>query len=146
MATNLEQTVLKNLLTNEKYMRKVLPFIKPDYFEGVYRILFKEVGKFVAKYNKLPSAESFKIELDQSDKLTDDQYNMAMDIVPQLFTKKGMSEISAKTGFKIVKQGKTSNYFSLSMVTSFFGLNIEFAKNINVKLPLGNMFYILQKC
>ena len=92
MATNLEQTVLKNLLTNEKYMRKVLPFIKPDYFEGVYRILFKEVGKFVAKYNKLPSAESFKIELDQSDKLTDDQYNMAMDIVPQLFTKNESDE------------------------------------------------------
>ena len=65
---------------------------------------------------------------------------------PQLFTKKGMSEISAKTGFKLVKQGKTLNYFSLSMVTSFFGLNIEFAKNINVKLPLGNMYYILQKC
>tara|TARA_B100000676_G_scaffold275385_1_gene295500 strand:+ start:7198 stop:8565 length:1368 start_codon:yes stop_codon:yes gene_type:complete len=92
LATNLEQTVLKNLLTNEKYMRKVLPFIKPDYFEGVYRILFKEVGKFVAKYNKLPSAESFKIELDQSDKLTDDQYNMAMDIVPQLFTKNESDE------------------------------------------------------
>ena len=73
-------------------MRKVLPFIKPDYFEGVYRILFKEVGKFVAKYNKLPSAESFKIELDQSDKLTDDQYNMAMDIVPQLFTKNESDE------------------------------------------------------
>ena len=73
-------------------MRKFLPFIKPDYFEGVYRILFKEVGKFVAKYNKLPSAESFKIELDQSDKLTDDQYNMAMDIVPQLFTKNESDE------------------------------------------------------
>lgn len=65
---------------------------------------------------------------------------------PQLFTKKGMSEISAKTGFKLVKEGKTLNYFSLSMVTSFFGLNIEFAKKINVKLPLGNMYYILQKC
>ena len=33
---------------------------------------------------------------------------------PQLFTKKGMSEISDKTGFKLVKQGKTLNYFSLS--------------------------------
>ena len=86
MPTNLEQTILRNLLTDEKYMRKVLPFIKPDYFEGIYRILFREAGKFVAKYNKLPNAESFKIELDQSDKLSDEQYNMAMDIVPQLFT------------------------------------------------------------
>jgi archaellum biogenesis ATPase FlaH len=67
-------------------MRKVLPFIKPDYFEGVYRILFKEAGKYVGKYNKLPTAESFKIELDQTDKLTGEQYTMAVDILPQLFT------------------------------------------------------------
>ena len=85
MPTNLEQTILRNLLTDEKYMRKVLPFIRPDYFEGIYRILFREAGKFVAKYNKLPNAETFKIELDQSDKLSDEQYNMASDIVPQLF-------------------------------------------------------------
>ena len=85
MPTNLEQTILRNLLTDEKYMRKVLPFIKPDYFEGIYRVLFREAGKFVAKYNKLPNAESFKIELDNADKLNDEQYNLAMDIVPQLF-------------------------------------------------------------
>ena len=86
MPTNLEQTILRNLLTDEEYMRKVLPFIKPDYFEGIYRILFREAGKFVAKYNKLPNAEAFKIELDNADKLNDEQYNLAMDIVPQLFT------------------------------------------------------------
>ena len=85
MPTNLEQTILRNLLTDEKYMRKVLPFIKPDYFEGIYRVLFREAGKFVAKYNKLPNAESFKIELDNADKLNDEQYNLAMDIVPQQF-------------------------------------------------------------
>jgi len=86
MPTNLEQTILRNLLTDEDYMRKVLPFIKPDYFEGIYRILFREAGKFVAKYNKLPNTEAFKIELDGTDKLNDEQYNLAMDIVPQLFS------------------------------------------------------------
>ena len=86
MPTNLEQTILRNLLTDEEYMRKVLPFIKPDYFQGIYKVLFKEAGKFVAKYNKLPTSESFKIELDQSEKLSDEQHNLAVDIVPQLFT------------------------------------------------------------
>jgi len=86
MPTNLEQTILRNLLTDEDYMRKVLPFIKPDYFEGIYRVLFREAGKFVAKYNKLPNAEAFKIELDSADKLNDEQYNLAMDIVPQLYS------------------------------------------------------------
>ena len=107
MPTNLEQTILRNLLTDESYMRKVLPFIKPDYFEGIYRILFREAGKFVAKYNKLPNAESFKIELDQSDKLSDEQYNLAMDIVPQLFAGDKVDDKwlldTTRSGVKIVR-------------------------------------------
>jgi archaellum biogenesis ATPase FlaH len=73
-------------------MRKVLPFIKPDYFEGVYRILFKEAGKFVGKYNKLPTSESFIIELDQSDRLTGEQYSLANDIIPHLFSREEIDE------------------------------------------------------
>ena len=85
MQANIEQTILRNLLTDEKYMRKVLPFIKPDYFQGVYKTLFREVGKYVAKYNKLPSSESLSIEL-QDANMSQDQFTMAMEIVPQLFT------------------------------------------------------------
>ena len=85
MNTNIEQVVLKNILTNEKYMRKVLPFVKPDYFEGVYKMLFKQAGMFVAKYNKLPTAEAFKIEIDQADNYNDEQYRHAIEIIPSLF-------------------------------------------------------------
>ena len=67
-------------------MRKVLPFIKPDYFQGVYKTLFKEAGKYVAKYNKLPTSETLVIELSDSQTMSDEQYQMSMDIVPQLFT------------------------------------------------------------
>ena len=87
MQTNLEQVILRNLLTDENYMRKVLPFVKPDYFEGVYRILFREAGIFVGKYNKLPTIESFKIELDQTEKLSGEQYTVAVDLLPTLFAK-----------------------------------------------------------
>ena len=73
-------------------MRKVLPFIKPEYFEGIYRTLFKETGKFVAKYNKLPTETSFKIELDQSDKLSSEQHNMSMDVLPYLFSDEKVDE------------------------------------------------------
>ena len=85
MNINLEQTILRNLLTNEQYMRKVLPFVKPDYFEGVYRILYKEIGKFVGKYNKLPTLEAFKIELDKADKINEEQYAHALEIIPNIF-------------------------------------------------------------
>ena len=73
-------------------MRKVLPFIKPDYFEGIYRILFKEAGKFVGKYNKLPTSETFKIELDQADRLNGENYTVAVDLLPQLFSAEKIDE------------------------------------------------------
>ena len=86
MNINIEQTVLRNLLTNDKFMRKVLPFVKPEYFEGVYRQLFKEVAGYVAKYNRLPTMESFKIEVDQSEKFNDEQYQHAVEIIPNVFS------------------------------------------------------------
>ena len=85
MNINIEQTILRNLLVNEPFMRKVLPFVKPEYFEGVYRQLYKEVGKYVAKYNRLPSAETFKIEIDQADTFSDEQYRHAIEIMPEIF-------------------------------------------------------------
>ena len=88
MKIDLEQTILRNLLTDEKYMRKVIPFIKPDFFEGVYRSLFSEVIRFVQKYNKLPSLDAFKIEIDQSTKFTEQTYTHALDILPSIFEKK----------------------------------------------------------
>jgi len=70
-------------------MRKVLPFIKPDYFQGIYKTLFKEIGKYIGKYNKLPTQETLVIELES---LSEEQYNMALDIVPHLFTKEKIDD------------------------------------------------------
>ena len=85
MNNNLEQLILRHLLIDESFMRKVLPFIKPEYFQGVTRQLFLEVGKFVAKYNKLPTIDAFKIEIDQSGRYNDDQYTAAMEMLPNIF-------------------------------------------------------------
>ena len=86
MNINLEQTILRNLLTNEEYTRRVLPFLVPDYFDGVYKDLFKEVAKFVSKYNKRPTLESFKIEIDESGKLSEENYRQGMELLPNIFT------------------------------------------------------------
>lgn len=83
--SNIEQVVLRNILTNEDFMRKVLPFIQPDYFQGVYNLLFKEAGKYVGSYNQLPTKDALKVEIDNSDKFNDDQYQAAMEIIPVLF-------------------------------------------------------------
>ena len=50
----IEATALKNLIHNEEYTRKVLPFLKPEYFSDRHeQILFNEIEKFVSKYNNL---------------------------------------------------------------------------------------------
>ena len=55
----IERTALKNLIYNEQYCRKVLPFIKEEYFsDRLEKLLFQEIYKFVNKYNNLPTKES----------------------------------------------------------------------------------------
>ena len=83
--SNIEQVILRNVITNEPYMRKVLPFVQPIYFQGVYNLLFKTIGEYVGKYNNLPTKDALKVEIDDSDKYNDDQYTAAMEILPTLF-------------------------------------------------------------
>ena len=83
MNINLEQTILRNLLTNEEYTRKVLPFLVPDYFT-LHKDLFKEVAKFVSKYNKIPTLESFKIEVDEGNRLSEEHYRQAIEMLPNI--------------------------------------------------------------
>jgi len=82
-----EKIVLRNIITNEDYMRKVLPFIQKEYFEGVYSKLFTLLVSQVAKYNKLPSEESFIIGIQDLD-LSPEMEKHANDIVPDIFKPK----------------------------------------------------------
>jgi replicative DNA helicase len=92
MNIELEKTILRNILTQENFMRKVLPFVQKKYFEGVYRELFDQVTKFVTKYNKLPTLEAFKIELDEVTTMNEEMYTHALDILPDIFTPKDEDE------------------------------------------------------
>ena len=62
----LELTILCNLIYNEEYIRKVLPFLKEDYFADFNeRTIFLAVKDFVEKYNKPPTKESILIDLEK---------------------------------------------------------------------------------
>jgi len=82
---NLQSVILRNLLTNEKYLREVIPFIKSEYFEGIYKKVFHEVTEFVNKYNSLPTFESLKVKMDESEKINDNEYNEVIQLLPTLF-------------------------------------------------------------
>jgi replicative DNA helicase len=60
----IEFLILRNLLYNEEYTRKVLPFIKAEYFEDSnQKIIFEEIYSFITEYNKLATKEVLYIEL-----------------------------------------------------------------------------------
>ena len=85
----LEQTILKNLIYNEVYTRKVLPFIKADYFsDNTERIVFKEIFDFVNKYKNLPTHESLVINFTESKSLTEPQVRESIELLKEIHSSK----------------------------------------------------------
>lgn len=81
----LEQTILRNLMYNEEYTRKVLPFISDSYFsDRAENILYKEIESFVHKYKSLPSKESLIIDLTESKNLTENDLKRTTELVNSL--------------------------------------------------------------
>ena len=81
----IERTVLSNLIHSEEYTRRVLPFIKEEYFsDRLEKILFTEISKFVNKYNALPSKEALSIEMNGSKNINEDEYKKVTDIISTL--------------------------------------------------------------
>jgi len=85
MTQTIERTTLSNLVFNEEYCRKVLPFIKPDYFDvKEERVLFEEITNFVDKYKKIPTKISLEIEVETRKDLTQDQHTKIVEIIQTL--------------------------------------------------------------
>lgn len=78
----IEITILRNLIYSEKYCRKVLPFLKDEYFGEVSeRIIFEEVYEYFSTYDKLPTKEVLYIELSNRKDLTEDELKQCNQIV-----------------------------------------------------------------
>ena len=85
MNQSIERTALTNLITNEDYAKKVLPFIKKDYFDGrEEKIIFEEITNFVDKYKKIPTGHALEIEVGERKDLTETEYKKIVDIIQTL--------------------------------------------------------------
>ena len=83
--TTIERTALTQLVTNEQYARKVLPFIKKDYFsDKTERTVFEEINKFVDKYNKIPTQTSLEIEVSSRRDLNQTEYDKVIEVIKTL--------------------------------------------------------------
>ena len=79
---NLEVTILSNLIYNERYMRKVLPFIRQEYFTArEYKIIFLEIHEYVSQYEALPSLNALGIECQERTDLTEDQFKQVVEVL-----------------------------------------------------------------
>ena len=75
-----ETAILSHLLTNENYTRKVLPFLKNEYFEkSENKIIFDEFYKFMDEYNALPSKEALHIEIEKRSDLNEETWKNTQD-------------------------------------------------------------------
>jgi replicative DNA helicase len=89
---NLEQKILKHLLIDEEYTRKVLPFIKSEYFQNASeKLLFDQISNYVVKFNTMPTREALEIEIDKKINLTDEQHKGTIKLINEIT---GDSDIS----------------------------------------------------
>ena len=59
----LQTHILNHLIHNEEFCRRVVPYLRKDYFEGSNKIVFDLIVKFVAKHNKIPTDKILELEL-----------------------------------------------------------------------------------
>ena len=86
MATErIEQTILRNLLFTEEYYRKVVPFLKADYFQEYHeKIIYEEISDFASKYDKVPTQEVLTINLQNRNDLTEEAFQNSVQAVREL--------------------------------------------------------------
>jgi replicative DNA helicase len=81
----IELTILKNLIHNEDFARKTLPFLKEEYFsDSSERVVFKRISEFVTKYNSRPTREAIGIEIESASNLSEQEHRESMEIVRSL--------------------------------------------------------------
>ena len=82
--SRLETTILRNLVHNEPYMRKVVPFLKGDYFtDTADRSTYELITGFISKYNKCPTVEALEIAL-QNSNFGEGQFKETYELVKSL--------------------------------------------------------------
>ena len=78
----IETTILRNLIFTEEYYRKVVPFLKADYFQEYHeKIIFEEIADFASKYDKVPTQEVLAINIQNRNDLTDDAFQDSLSTV-----------------------------------------------------------------
>jgi len=81
----IEKTIFSNLIFNEDYARRVLPFIRGEYFQDkTDRIIFEEIYNFMDKYKSMATKETLSIELDNRKDLNGTEFQKVVEVIESL--------------------------------------------------------------
>ena len=81
----IETTILRNLVFNEEYSRKVIPFIQPDYFDQrTEKIIFEEITQFIVNYGAAITVEALAIEMENRTDLSETEVKESREITAGL--------------------------------------------------------------
>jgi replicative DNA helicase len=82
---NLERAIFNNLLNNETYARKTIPFLKPEYFHNRNdKVVFELINAYVMEYNAFPTKEAMLVDLNNRDNISEDQFKECKEIVEEI--------------------------------------------------------------
>jgi replicative DNA helicase len=80
-----ELLILKNLIYNEDFVRKILPYLKSEYFQSYSeKVIFEEIQEFFSSYNQLPTKEAIEIEIENRTDLTEQSFKDCAGIISGL--------------------------------------------------------------
>lgn len=76
MSLRIEEVSLSKLILNDEYCRKVLPFVKPEYFDVfTHKVLFETLAEYVNEFDVTPEPNALMIEVEKRKDITEDIYN-----------------------------------------------------------------------
>ena len=81
----IEKIILKNLFHNEQFVRKILPYLKPEYLqERSERSLYEEVQSYVLQFNQIPTFEAIQISLNNRENLFEEDFKKCSELLDEL--------------------------------------------------------------
>ncbi len=85
MTSKIENVILQNLANDDEFMRKVIPFLKRDYFlDNTDKILYDKIKSFIDEYNSIPSKDALTIAAQNDKSLSEDQYKEVVEAIHNL--------------------------------------------------------------
>ena len=84
LTSRIETTILSNLVYDEEYIRKVIPFLKEEYFQdGIEKVIFQTIWAYAEKYKSNPTLDALVIDV-QDKALNEDQYKKSVDYLSEI--------------------------------------------------------------